>query len=504
MTDLAGGHPSFQAEAAGASTVPSDHLAHCVTISSRQRDLLYDRIFMHLSGIDGVWLAVAQERFDDAQRLGREFSDELRLIVDDLGWGKRTDDEPFRLTTPPEVVRRVVERIAAMAEAENAVEEEERIAARGAEEENRLVREACKQVLADLDTASSSKGAVRGGPSRIMRLVRGRLRQVSALAATVLMLAVGSAVADTASAGESLRMQALAKDDGSDFLGVNSPRDRETSFCKQRVLRDYEAPLRSLPAAEPPPRVLPFGPAGLEVSDLPSRRHPLFSGIDPFAPGKRLAYRRTPPSLVLRNSGADELALNWKVTVMVSWAGADGEPSSLLSATTTDVASLGPGSSLLVLGEGAPEIGTVRVDIAFFDDGQNLLGSYFEYLQVVPYRVENRLRLKTRAVPAGGVLRFRLENLGTTKVQMGGYRVQRYETNGWQEVPRAETFASSREVLSPGHASECGRSRIPEGAEPGLYRLQVRTFSLRRRGGHVRPLGRYSAETFKVTDATAA
>lgn len=121
-----------------------------VTLSARQRDLLYDRILVHLSGIDDLWNAAMNDQFDVAERLGREFSDELRLVVDDLGWGERSSDEPLELTTPPDVVRRVIERIAAIVEAEDVAEEEERVALRDAEEERRRLRETCSQVLRDL------------------------------------------------------------------------------------------------------------------------------------------------------------------------------------------------------------------------------------------------------------------------------------------------------------------------------------------------------------------
>lgn len=109
---------------------------------------------IHLSGIGAVWSAATSKRLDEAERLGQEFSDELRLIVDDLGWEEHVEAEPIELTTPPEVVRRVMERIAAMAEAEEAEQQRERAAVQREEEEIRLVREACEQVLADLTNAA--------------------------------------------------------------------------------------------------------------------------------------------------------------------------------------------------------------------------------------------------------------------------------------------------------------------------------------------------------------
>jgi hypothetical protein len=142
VTRAPGGHPPRP----GAAGAPKSS----VTISASQRDLLYERILIHLSGVDGVWSAATNERLDEAQSLGREFSDELRLIVDDLGWGERSGDEPIELTTPPDVVQRVVERIAALAEDSDAAEEETRAALRAAEEEHQQVRETCDQILADL------------------------------------------------------------------------------------------------------------------------------------------------------------------------------------------------------------------------------------------------------------------------------------------------------------------------------------------------------------------
>jgi hypothetical protein len=56
-----------------------------LAITSRQRDALYDRILDRLSGIGDVWLAVCAENYGAAERLGREYSDDLGLVLDDPG-----------------------------------------------------------------------------------------------------------------------------------------------------------------------------------------------------------------------------------------------------------------------------------------------------------------------------------------------------------------------------------------------------------------------------------
>lgn len=61
-----------------------------VTITSAQRDALYDQILDRLSGIGDIELAIQLENYDAAERLGREYSDDLRLLLDDLGFERAT------------------------------------------------------------------------------------------------------------------------------------------------------------------------------------------------------------------------------------------------------------------------------------------------------------------------------------------------------------------------------------------------------------------------------
>jgi hypothetical protein len=121
------------------------------TITAEQRDALYDQILDRLSGIGDVWIAVCSNRHDVAERLGREYSDDLRLVLDDLGGFGDGSGRPVELTTPPEVLRRVLGRLRDQAMSHDAITESERIEVRELEQRNRRVIEACRQVLADLD-----------------------------------------------------------------------------------------------------------------------------------------------------------------------------------------------------------------------------------------------------------------------------------------------------------------------------------------------------------------
>ena len=128
-----------------------------ITISAEERDLLYHRILIHLSGIDRVWGAVENLNFEEADRLSRQFSDELQLILNDLGWGEGRGEGPVELTSSPDVVRRTALLLRDLAKAEDAHERVEREEMKAAEAENRRVRKLCDRLLAVLD------GAVAGG-----------------------------------------------------------------------------------------------------------------------------------------------------------------------------------------------------------------------------------------------------------------------------------------------------------------------------------------------------
>jgi hypothetical protein len=119
------------------------------TISAQQRDALYNQIVDRLSGIDDIRLAIDAGNFDAAERLGREFSDLLRLVGDDLGWGTGGAGT-IELSTLPDVLRRALARLREMAASHDRSNQELRDELRENEGRNRLVVEACDGALAEL------------------------------------------------------------------------------------------------------------------------------------------------------------------------------------------------------------------------------------------------------------------------------------------------------------------------------------------------------------------
>ncbi|HET8956474.1 MAG TPA: hypothetical protein VFN18_12520 [Solirubrobacterales bacterium] len=118
-------------------------------ISAAERDALYEQIFVRLSGLDEVWTAAQLGEYERADRVAREFSDDLRLILDDLGWGEGSGG-PLDLVTPPDVLRRVCTRMRSRAEAQWEIEEAERAESRVREEQTQRLLDTCRRVLGEL------------------------------------------------------------------------------------------------------------------------------------------------------------------------------------------------------------------------------------------------------------------------------------------------------------------------------------------------------------------
>lgn len=118
-----------------------------LAIAGRQRDLLYDIVQDRLTGIDQVWWSVQGAEWERAQRLGREYSDLLRLVVDGLGWG-RNRCEGVELTSPPDVIRRALEAIRREAAFESQEDLELRLRVAEAQIDRRDTLDTCEELLA--------------------------------------------------------------------------------------------------------------------------------------------------------------------------------------------------------------------------------------------------------------------------------------------------------------------------------------------------------------------
>lgn len=244
-----------------------------------------------------------------------------------------------------------------------------------------------------------------------------------------------------------------------DADGASAPMAKARPLCASPIVRDYEAPLRALPPASPLPRQLPFAPAGLAAWTLRGS-------------GENLVYAGTAAGLVLSATGGPAQP-DWTVRLVVSRPAVDGSASTPVAETLTRVESVQPGYSMMITVGPLGEAGTFRIDTTFSDQAGNTLGSYFEYVQVVPETLQVRLALSRRVIPPDGTLKMRIENLGTTHIGYGyPYGLERYLDHHWQPVPGPGPFLLPLLGLQAGRAGVCQTVEIPKGAKPGLYRVR--------------------------------
>lgn len=123
-----------------------------VTISGAQREVFYELVLDHLSGIGDLQIALEREDFATAERLGIEFGEDLRLM-EDLGWGKEFRDD-VDLTMPPEDLAEVLKRLRADAAgglSESEHERESRETDEQARRRYQLALDTCEGLLVLLD-----------------------------------------------------------------------------------------------------------------------------------------------------------------------------------------------------------------------------------------------------------------------------------------------------------------------------------------------------------------
>ena len=130
------------------------------TIDRHQRNGLYELVRNHLGAISDLWLALEEnEDFAVAERLGLEFSEDLRLLAD-IGWQQREERETFELTMPALDLMEVLKRLhdeAATVLTESGSERESREGDAETEARFQLGLDACEEVLVGLGREGVSK-----------------------------------------------------------------------------------------------------------------------------------------------------------------------------------------------------------------------------------------------------------------------------------------------------------------------------------------------------------
>jgi hypothetical protein len=125
-----------------------------ITITKEQRVGLYELIRNHIAGLGDVWIAMEHDSdFATAERLGLEFTEDVRLLQD-IGWHPRDEREVFELTMPVHDLMEVLKRLHDEGERVLTESPAERRSREEDEEVNRRFQiglDACDELLAHLD-----------------------------------------------------------------------------------------------------------------------------------------------------------------------------------------------------------------------------------------------------------------------------------------------------------------------------------------------------------------
>lgn len=231
------------------------------------------------------------------------------------------------------------------------------------------------------------------------------------------------------------------------------------SFCEATVVRDYLAPLRSLPKLRGPART---GLAGIGRPNLLLKTAPRLAVGD-----DRIEYWFT-----LRDAKRP-VRLGWTVVATLSRVGPDGRSVERVGRSKRRVGTVGatnfPGGRFAVSGDPA----TYRLLLAIRDKQGREIARYGSYHRAEPLAYESRLGLNAATYRPEQTVFGRVENLGTGSVSYGAeYAIQRREGSRWVRAPESpRRFIKPLYILGAGLAGRCHSFWIPPTMAPGRYRM---------------------------------
>jgi hypothetical protein len=123
--------------------------ASTIRVTGDQRDALYTQVRNHLAALGDVFTAMeCQGDIATAERLGREFAKDFRLL-EDLGWHPDGGREQVELTMPPEDLAPLIRRLRDEAKGGlvDALKEREEMGGDEISAEHESTMRACEAVL---------------------------------------------------------------------------------------------------------------------------------------------------------------------------------------------------------------------------------------------------------------------------------------------------------------------------------------------------------------------
>jgi hypothetical protein len=239
-----------------------------------------------------------------------------------------------------------------------------------------------------------------------------------------------------------------------------------SSYCPDLSSRDYSLPMRSFPPVHQVPQEgeFPFGPPRMSLSSLSG---PVQAGKGSL--GFRVETSRISPV---------ERRLDWGIRLDVVRVSARGVHQDTIAERHMELSysqEVGREEARLGVPVGGHP-GFYRIDISIENSVGVTLGSYSEYVRVVTPTVNVRLVLGGERFQSGDVVRGRIQNRGPVAFSYMPRELQleRLRQSRWRAVPEEPAWRDlvARSVLLPGGAvGSCYGMRLPDGLDPGTYRV---------------------------------
>jgi hypothetical protein len=235
-------------------------------------------------------------------------------------------------------------------------------------------------------------------------------------------------------------------------------------FCKERMVRDFEKPLRSLPKLRPVPERPPFAPPSTSLSELGNAVLVLEDGET-----GRVGYGFSAPNSDRR------FPLHWGVVGQAVQVSTEGEAIRPITRVRrrVGVVSLASLNNLSFRFEIPSDTGLYRVDLVFRDKDRKLLGRYGHYFRVMRPRISVELVADPSIVHPGEDIYHRLLNTGNVPVGYAApFSVEQFDGTGWARYPWSTRWLRPLFRLPGGLAGRCQVFRVPEDMPPGVYRFR--------------------------------
>jgi hypothetical protein len=131
-----------------------------IKVTGDQRDAIYAGVRDHLGALGDVFIALEKQgNVVTAERLGREFSKDFRLL-EDIGWHEDDGRDQVELTMPPDDLAALMKRLRSEAKGglDETIKERESVAGADIIEEHESTMRACDAVLVYLDPQDEDGG----------------------------------------------------------------------------------------------------------------------------------------------------------------------------------------------------------------------------------------------------------------------------------------------------------------------------------------------------------